>query len=243
MNFHQQRGALADSVGVVARVGAVGGANFDQLGTGARHHVGNAKGTANLHQLAARDDDFAPRSQRAQRQQHGSCVVVDHGGGFSAGQLAQQCFDQVVAVAAPAAGQVVLQIHRRSHCLHHRFDGLGREQRAAQVGVQHRAAQVEHRTQLGGKALRQRAAHRLGHRFGCQARGIQRTVLGAHRAAQLRQHRTNRLGAGGFAVRGLRRLQRRVLQQFVHGGQRGELHGWASSSATATYSSGFGLAR
>jgi hypothetical protein len=43
----------------------------------ARHDVGHAEGTADLDQLAARDDHLAPGRQRGQHQQDGGGVVVD----------------------------------------------------------------------------------------------------------------------------------------------------------------------
>ena len=271
MHLHQQGGVLAHGAVVVARVRAVGGAHFHQLCAGAGHHVGNAKGAANLHQFAARNDHLPARRQAAQHQQHGGGVVVDHGGGFGAGQFAQQRFHQVVAVAAPAGGQVVFQVHRRGHGLHHRCNGFGRQQGAPQVGVQHRAGEVEHRAQPGRKALGQRGLHRLRDGVGRQARRVKIRTFGPHRTAQPGQHAAHRLRAGRGSMRGLQALQSGVLQHPVHRRQRGQqrravrshcgavggcrgagAHASAlpcapalsvSSSATATYSSGFGLAR
>ncbi|KAG0921382.1 hypothetical protein G6F32_015129 [Rhizopus arrhizus] len=53
MHLHQQRGAGADGMGEIGRVGAVGGAYFQQARPGATHHIRNAEGAANLDQLAA----------------------------------------------------------------------------------------------------------------------------------------------------------------------------------------------
>jgi hypothetical protein len=58
MHLHQQRGARPDGFREVLEVGAVGGADLDQLRPGALHDVRHAEGAADLDQLAARDDDL-----------------------------------------------------------------------------------------------------------------------------------------------------------------------------------------
>src|SRR5690606_18354197 len=108
----QQARARVDRRFVVFGVGAVGGAHFMQLHAGAGHDVGDAEGTADLDQLAAGDDAFLACAETVERQQHGGGVVVDHGDGFGAGEFADQPFDQVVAVAAFAGGQVEFQVQR-----------------------------------------------------------------------------------------------------------------------------------
>src|SRR5690606_15040316 len=113
VHLHQHRRARADGVAVVGGVGAVGGADLDQRRAGALHDVGNAVGTADLDQLAARDDHFAAAGQRVEHQQDGGGVVVHDGGGVGAGELAEQAFDQVDAVAAGVAFEVVFERDRR----------------------------------------------------------------------------------------------------------------------------------
>jgi hypothetical protein len=118
---------------------------------------GNAEGAADLDQLAARDDRFLALGQRVQRQQHGGGVVVDDGRGdvgIAAGnQFGEQAGHQVVAVAAPARGEVVFQRTGRTRRLDHPRDGLLGQQGAAEVGVQDGAGQVEHGTQIGPASL------------------------------------------------------------------------------------------
>ena len=146
---HQRGGFRADRLLVVARVRAVGRADLDQPDAGRAHHVGHAERAADLDQFPARDHHFAPRRKRRQHQQHGSGVVVDHRRGFGPGQLAQQLFDQRVAIAAPAGGKVELQRAGLAHRLGGLRHGLLGQQRAAEIGVQHRAGEVEHRLQRG----------------------------------------------------------------------------------------------
>ncbi len=124
MHAHEQARARADGGLVVLGVGAVGGADFDQLDPGARHDVGNAEGTADLDQLATGNDAFLARPQAVQCQQHGGGIVVDHGDGLGARQLANQTDDQVVAVTALAAGQVELEVEWVARGLGDGVDGL-----------------------------------------------------------------------------------------------------------------------
>ncbi|GEM_PF-3725708 len=79
-----------------------------QFHPGAGHDVGDAEGTADLDQLAAGNDAFLACAETVQGQQHGGGVVVDHGDGLGAGQFADQPFDEVVAVAALASGEIEL---------------------------------------------------------------------------------------------------------------------------------------
>jgi hypothetical protein len=75
MDLHQQRGFRADGLGVVLLVRAIGGANLHQPDLRPAHHVGDAKGAADLDQLAARHHRLLALGQRVQRQQHGGGVV------------------------------------------------------------------------------------------------------------------------------------------------------------------------
>ena len=146
VDLHQQRGVGIDGALVVLRMGAVGGADFDHARARARHHVGHAEGAADLDQFAARDDDFALARQRGNAEQHGGRIVVDDSGGLRAGDGAQQVFDERIAVAPTARGQVVFEVVGRGH---HQKQALQRrigQHGATEVGVDDRAGQVQHRT-------------------------------------------------------------------------------------------------
>ena len=100
-----------------------------------------------LDQFAARDDDFLVARQRGDRQQHRGGVVVDHRRGLGAGERGEQFLDNAVAVAAPAGLEVVLEVVGAGHHRHemgHRRIG---QQGAAEVGVDDRAREIEHRAQ------------------------------------------------------------------------------------------------
>ena len=178
MHPHQQRGARANGGFVVAGMGAVGGTHLHQLDPGAGHDVGDAEGTADLDQLAAGQHPFLARPYGMQGQQDRRGVVVDHRHRLGAGEFTHQVGDQVVAIAALAGGQVEFQIHRLTRGLDYRGDGLFRQQRPPQVGVQHRAGEVEHpphpRLAVQRQALAQATGqHALLHLHGGQGAGPQ----------------------------------------------------------------------
>ena len=146
VRLEQQRGTRANGFAVVARVGAVGGANLAQLAAGAGHDVRQTEGAADFDQLTARDHHLAAVRQRVEHQQHGSGVVVDHRRGFRAGQAADPLLDMIITVATLTAGQIELQIARAEGDRIHRRHRFRRQGRAAQIGMQHRPGQVQHRS-------------------------------------------------------------------------------------------------
>ena len=144
----------------VARVRAVGGADLDQPAARGAHDLGHAERAADLDQLAARDHHLAPRRERLERQQHRRRAVVDHGGRLRAGQLQQQALDDAVAIAALAGRDVVLERGVTAHRVggrRHRFLG---EQRAAEVGVDHRSGEVVDAASCASRARRSRVRAR-----------------------------------------------------------------------------------
>ena len=116
-----------------------------QPGAGARHDVGHAEGAADLDQLAARDDRLASLRERVEHEQHRGGIVVDDGRVLGAGQLAQQAAHVVVALAAAAAVEVEFERDRVAHRGDRGFDRRLRQKRATEIGVQHRAGEVEDR--------------------------------------------------------------------------------------------------
>ncbi len=202
---------------VVFVVRAVGGAYLDQGGASAGHHIGDAEGAANLHQLAARDDDFFVQCHGGQHQQHGGGVVVDDGGSLGTCQAADQVFDQVIAVAPAAIGQVVFQVAGCGQGLYHRVNRLLRQQGAAQVGVQHGTRQVVDGPQARRKQLLQlvlggaeQAAHIGRHSV---------VFVGQPVGARIGQRGADGVGALRFAVARQQVGGAWVLQQLVDGGQ------------------------
>ena len=202
VDLQDQPGLGTERAGIVAGVGAVGGADLDEPGAGTRHDVGHAEGAADLDQLAARHDRLAALGQRVQRQQHRGGVVVDDGGVLRPGQLDEQVAQRRVALAAPAAAEVELERQRLPHGGDRRLDrGLG-EQRPAEVGVEHGAGQIEDRTHLRPRRGVERARRVGRHRFraGDGAVGAQRREALAHGGERrLAAVAGDRLGGGGGA--------------------------------------------
>jgi hypothetical protein len=98
---------------------SVGGADLCQPAASARHDVGHAERTADLDQLAARDNDFAAFSERVQDQQHRRGVVVDQTRILGTGQTPQQTADMVVALAPLAPLEIEFKRGGCAHrCLH-----------------------------------------------------------------------------------------------------------------------------
>ena len=149
VHLQHQRCFGVDGLGNIGHACAVGGAHFTQAATGGGHDVGQAKGAADLHQFTARDDHFAALGQRGQHQHQGGGVVVDDGGRWCAGQALQPGFDVVVAVTAPTCGQVKFKVAGTAGNVVDGAQRLGRQRRAAQIGVQHRAGEVEDAAQAG----------------------------------------------------------------------------------------------
>ena len=90
---------------IILEMRAIGRADFDEPGSGARHDLGHAKGAADLDQLAARNHGLAAMGERIERQQHGSSIVVDDGGVLGARQFAEQAAQVVIALAAPSVSR------------------------------------------------------------------------------------------------------------------------------------------
>jgi len=183
----------------------------------AAHDVGHAEGAADLDQLAARDDDLAAapvhRCERGDGQQHGGGVVVDDRRRLGAGERAQQFLDEAVAVAAAARREVVLEVvgrgHRRQQVLECRIG----KQRAPEVGVDHRAGEVEHAAHARGQPRVDARRQRVGQRIVAHLGERQRPGHGAH--AQRIEQGARLACNDRVAVLGDERLHARRAQQAV----------------------------
>ena len=184
VHLHQQGGVLADGARVVLQMGAIGGAHLHQATAGAGHDLGHPEGAADLHQLPARGGHFPPQSQGVEDKEDRRRVVVDHGGRFGASELADQGFDVLVTLTALAPGQIEFQRGGRSGHRHHGSHRLRRQQGAAEVGVEHGAGEVEHRTQSGLVTSMQFSLHALAENLV----GDQRRPALIELLAQLRLH-------------------------------------------------------
>ena len=155
VDLQDQRRLGTDRGGEIAQMGAVGGTDLAQPRAGALHDVGQAERAADLDQLAARDDRLAPGRQRVQCQHQRAGIVVDRERRLGAGQAHEPGGDMVVALAAPAAVEIVFQRRRRLHRLGRRSNRLLRQRRAAEIGMQHGAGQVEDAALRGPRQLRE----------------------------------------------------------------------------------------
>ena len=103
-------GAVGDGIGVVAGVGAVGGADIHQGAAALSQHIGDAEAAADFHRLAAGYYHFAAGGEGGEAEEQGGGVVVDDQGSFSAGNLPEQGLEVRLAGAAPSGGQVDFQV-------------------------------------------------------------------------------------------------------------------------------------
>ncbi len=102
-------GLFGNCGGKIPEVGAVGTADLRQVRTGGGHHVGQPEGPADLDQLAARHDDFAPRRVGLQEQEKGGGIVVDHDGTRCAADLRDAAGQRRQALSASPFGDVELE--------------------------------------------------------------------------------------------------------------------------------------
>jgi len=140
---------------------------FVEVGAGLRHDLRDAEAAADLDELAAGDDDLVlPRKdQRRQRQEQRRGVVVHGDGRLGAGDAPQQPFYVLVAAAALAGGEVELEVAVAVAHGRHRGDGLVRQGRAAEVGVDDDAGGVDDGPQAGAQRGVGAGGRRLGDGF------------------------------------------------------------------------------
>ena len=126
MHAEQEGGSVADCALVVFEARAVRRADLDEAGPRAREHLGDAEAVADLDQLAARDDNVAPFRERGNGEQDGGGVVVDDQRGLGAGECARQRRDVVLARAARALLEVVLEVRVAARDLLNALECAGR---------------------------------------------------------------------------------------------------------------------
>ena len=190
---------LVQRLGVVLQIRAIGGAHLHQRRARELHDLGHAERAADLHQLAARDDDLLARGDPGQRQQDRGGAVVDRQRRLGARQARDPALDADAAVAALALLQVVLQRAIAGRHVGHRAAGELGERRPAEVRVQHDAGGVQHPAQQ--RARYQPRARGRGVRERVQvgrpaiARALQgRSCLGDRLACGVQQDVARQLG-------------------------------------------------
>jgi hypothetical protein len=126
----------------------VRGADLDELRPRQREDLGQAERAADLDQLAARDHDLLARGEAGEPEHRRGRVVVRDDRVLGAGEVAQQLAQVIVARAALALVEVVLDVRVAAGDLLDR-GACGRgERRAAEVRVQDHAGRVDHAAQL-----------------------------------------------------------------------------------------------
>ncbi len=215
MDFHDHRGARSDGFREIFQMGPVRRADLDQLRARPRHDVGNAERAADFDQLAPGHGHFLAAREAVQRQHHGGGVVINDGRGLRPGQFGQLILDMGIPVAAPARCDIEFQIACPARYGGDFGDGFFRQGRAAQIGVQHSAGQVEHGFQAGRKAVRQIFRRRRDYRL-----AVGRVAAFRQAFPEIIECRPERLRHGNTAIRRDQRVRPGVIQQPVYRGKR-----------------------
>src|SRR5207253_3539188 len=130
----------------------VGGADLAQYGTADRHDLRNAKATADLDQLPAREDDFLALAKGTQGNDGGGGVVIDCRGGLGAGQPAKPLADGQLPRRALTGFQIQFEIEITAGGFVGGPGGLVRNRCPAQVRVQDDARGIDNAAQLGAQS-------------------------------------------------------------------------------------------
>ena len=142
VDAQQERRLRPDRPLVVGRPRPVRRPDLDEPRAGAGEHVGDPEAVADLDQLAARDDDLAALRERGEREQHRRGVVVDDDRGLRAGQPAKQRREVVLARAARAGGEVVLEVGEATR-VRDPVERRRRQRRPPEVRMHEHAGRVE----------------------------------------------------------------------------------------------------
>jgi hypothetical protein len=166
MHLEQHARVGSDRRTVVLEPRLVGGPNLDQAGAPLSNHIGHAEASADLHQLASRDDHLAAVAERREHQQDGCRAVVDGKRSFRGRELVERRLERLSPRPAPAGCQIELQIAVTRGDLRNRCNGLGRQRGAAQVRVQNDSGGVDRAAQAapaaGGEPQSATGDHRGG---------------------------------------------------------------------------------
>ena len=178
----------------------------------AREHVRDAEAVADLDQLAARDDDLAPLRERREREQDRGGVVVDDEGGLRTREPAEELGDVVLARAAAALGEVVLEVRVARGDLDDTVERRGRKRRAAEIRVDDDAGRVQDAAQARGTRGSRDRERTLDE--------VARLVAGAHLLARP----VERLARGRDGGLVAERRQPLVAHERIHRGQVAQPH-------------------
>jgi hypothetical protein len=140
----QDGGRLAgDRLRVVARVRAVRRADLHEPCPALPQHVGNAEPAADLDRLPPRDDDLARLPEHLQGHEQARGVVVHDQPVLRPRRAPDEVAHVLVAAAAAALVEVVLQVRVPPRGLLHRGDGSLAQWSAPQVRLEDDAGRVD----------------------------------------------------------------------------------------------------
>ena len=133
MDAQDRGGVGSDGAAVVGQPGLVRRADLAEPGARDLEDLREPEAAADLHELAARDDDLAAGRHRPQGQDRRAGVVVDDRRGLGAGQLAEQSGDPRRPPPALAVVEIELQVAVARRDFRHRRDRLRGQRRPAQA--------------------------------------------------------------------------------------------------------------
>src|SRR5690348_9664813 len=155
MHAQQQTRIRSDRLFVVREPRAIGGANFPKLRAGLRHDLRHAKRAADFHQFAARDDYLAAFGECVQCKQNRRRTVVYYDRcelGFAglsfcraigSKQTLEESLHMDIAFAALSRVEVKFQIGIARRDADEVLEGIAREGRASQIGMEDYAGGVD----------------------------------------------------------------------------------------------------
>ena len=196
-------------------MGAICGADFLKLHTGARHNVGHAERAANLNKFAAGHHGFAALCQAVEHEQDGGGVVVDDRRVLGTGEFANQSTQMIVAIAAFAGLQIKLKRDSGPHRSDAGFDGRFSDDCTAEVRVQHRTGEIEDGLYFGPCIGRKDRQCGVGDGFGL----ARLSFSGAQGGPLGFEHLTQAAIAAGRPKSATASRAASVLRTVVHGGQ------------------------
>src|SRR6266568_1439974 len=111
MNFQNEGGLFTDGARVIRERCLVSGADFAQFRTARFQNFANAKASADLDQLAARNNHFIfSLNNVANNQNQRGRAVVDDCGSFRLAEEGESALEVATAITAIAGCQVELQV-------------------------------------------------------------------------------------------------------------------------------------
>ena len=147
MHLEQQRGRRADGAFVVGEAGPVGRADLDDLRPRGGEDLRDAERAADLDQLAARDDDLAPRASAARASSRAAALLLVTRAASAPVSVGEQPFEAAGALAAAAGREIDLEVAGGGLKGRQPRRDLRGQRRTPEVGVQEDPGGVQHPAQ------------------------------------------------------------------------------------------------